>query len=42
MNVPEIVYDQASVNREYDRATVTDIVVPEGVTRIAEYTSELS
>ena len=37
MNVPEI-YNDARVNREYNRATVTDIVVPEGITRIADWT----
>ena len=29
-----VVYDFDRVNHEYDRATVTEIVVPEGVTRI--------
>ena len=33
MNVP-VLYNKARVDREYDRATVTDIVVPEGVARI--------
>ena len=33
MNVP-VLYNKARVDREYDRYTVTEIVVPEGVTRI--------
>ena len=37
MNVP-VVYNKARVRREYDRDNVTEIIVPERVTRIDDYT----